>query len=110
MTRRVGWLAPLSRRVKVAGGVVGGIAAMVAAAYGLDSHWAKAVELAQLAGQVERGQLKSDYRALRQEETALQSIPERERRALTSWERQRLQEIQQQKQEIERDLRRIERK
>ena len=83
---------------------LGVLAFIVGLAFTLDARFAKAVDLAQLASDVYHGQLKSDRRALRAEETTLRSIPEREKRSLTQYEQQRLQEVQEELRAVDRDL------
>jgi len=70
----------------------------------LDAYVAKNADLRQLAGEVYQGQRRTDRRQLRQEETQLQSIPERERRSRTPFEEQRLKEVQQELRDVDREL------
>ncbi len=100
------WFA-LETWVRWTAGVVGALAVLVTTGYTLDGRYAKDVELVQLSQQVQRGQLRADYQRLRYEETYLRSIPERERRQPTEWERARLQEVQEQIEEVRRDLERL---
>lgn len=77
---------------------------IVGTAFAIDTRYVKDGEFQTLAMDVKQGRLTSDRRALRQEETQLQSIPEREKRGLTQFEKDRLKEVQEQLQDVKRDM------
>ena len=83
---------------------VAALVVIVGAAFGADVYVAKNADLKQLAADVYQGQRRTDRRQLRQEETQLQSIPERERRPRTSFEEQRLKEVQEELRDVDREL------
>lgn len=76
----------------------------VGTAYAVDQHYAKQTDLTAMAESAQMSQLKSDWRALRQEWVQLMSIPDRERRRRTSFEESRLSEITREMADIEEQI------
>lgn len=83
---------------------VAALVVVVGGAMGVDAYFAKNSDLKVLASDVYHGQLKSDKRQLRQEQTQLESIPERERRQRTSFEEQRLKEVKDELADVDREM------
>ena len=83
---------------------VAALVVVVGGAWSVDAYFAKSSDLTALATEVAQSRLKSDRRALRAEETTLLSIPEREKRALTQYEQQRLKEVQEELRDVDREM------
>ena len=83
---------------------VAALVVVVGGAAGVDAYFAKAADLKLLASEVYQGQRRTDRRQLRQEETQLQSIPERDRRRRTPFEEQRLKEVQEELRDVDREM------
>jgi len=65
----------------------------LASAFGVDRYYAHQSDLEAIAEDISTERVLNRYDALRREQAALRSIPEKERRALTSAEKARLDEI-----------------
>lgn len=81
------------------------IVVILTAAFGIHSYFAKEADLVALAGDVEEGRLQFRQQLLKQERTKLKSIPEAEKRQPTSYEKERLEEVDRELKETERRLR-----
>ena len=105
MTRRL--LPSLRSAVEV----VIALGVLAGAFIGIDQYFARRSVVEALAGdvkgmakQIEKGQLKSDVRALKQERAVIKGAEERGQRP-TPYERERLREIDEQITDAEKDLR-----
>lgn len=78
---------------------------ILSTAFGVHAYFAKEADLAALAADVEEGRLQFRQQLLKQERTKLRSIPEAERRQPTSYERERLEEVERELRDTERRLR-----
>ncbi len=76
----------------------------VGTAYAFDQHYAKQAYVVAMSEDFQMGRLKSDWRALRQEQVQYMSIPDREQRRRTSFEESRLSEIVREMLDIEKQI------